>query len=840
MSPKIFAIVFSLFSVFIFFPSFSQWSKMNAPNEVGYVYDMILGENNRVFLSTSGGLYYSDDTGNHWSKVKESFNNVYSSPYLYKDRNNNIIAFDKGNYVVSKDNGNTWTDRFVDTNAIRSDILHCIGISNDTLFVGSRSGLSIHYGNEFELQKVPLFENVEVTSIAVEGEVVLVGTADQGLFLSQNSGKTWLARSSQLPSSIHVSQVKYHEGDIYLGTYSNGIFFSEDLGQTWKAVSTGIETRSIYDIHIKEDSIYAVTDSYSTIYASSLNNINWSLIEHDISSLYSPAKIISINGVLLVGGSKGVFRSVDRGNSWQLSIEGIRNAPITDLKLGLNGEIFALGHNLYRKLPDESTFKIIHWTEGGGIGKLLTDDTSIYLTNGNVSAFDLSTGEKKYDFNYGDNLFFSNDLLKYDNVFYLGTSMNGVRMYTPSNEWVAFNEGLPIDAVNALKLSSDTLFAATDSGLFKRKTTAESWQKVDLKEFEAPVLKIIVKDSLIFAYFNFGSIYSDDYGKTWREIEALANIYLNDIQYFNSTIYASGYRTAYFSSDLLNWTTITCPEDVFLESILYKEDTLFFGTLEDDIWKYHLKAPVIETIFNQFYVCPGSTINAKVSVSNLIFSEDNVFSLQLSDATGSFDNPMTIGTLLKNEIIEITGVIPQNLAPGSRYRLRVTSSNPEVSGTQSGEDIRVEERPEATISVSGTTLTASSGSVYKWFLDGQPLEETTQTITVNKAGKYAVEVTDLYCSGMSEEVELKVLAVEDFEDVGRIALFPNPNRGAITVSGISQVLTMRIVDMLGQVRLSKILRQYKEGVDLTALPKGLYLVIIESGNNTVVKRIERL
>ncbi|MCS7003788.1 MAG: T9SS type A sorting domain-containing protein [Cytophagales bacterium] len=65
------------------------------------------------------------------------------------------------------------------------------------------------------------------------------------------------------------------------------------------------------------------------------------------------------------------------------------------------------------------------------------------------------------------------------------------------------------------------------------------------------------------------------------------------------------------------------------------------------------------------------------------FNVGNVFTVQLSDASGSFASPTTIGTLASRVPDTIKLEIPESLVSGGNYKVRVVSSNPPVIGSVS-------------------------------------------------------------------------------------------------------------------------------------------------------------
>ena len=72
----------------------------------------------------------------------------------------------------------------------------------------------------------------------------------------------------------------------------------------------------------------------------------------------------------------------------------------------------------------------------------------------------------------------------------------------------------------------------------------------------------------------------------------------------------------------------------------------------------------------------------------------NTFTAQLSDAVGSFANPVNIGSLSGNASAGvINAMIPSNVITGNGYRIRITSSSPAFIGKDNGANIIINTPP---------------------------------------------------------------------------------------------------------------------------------------------------
>ncbi len=154
-------------------------------------------------------------------------------------------------------------------------------------------------------------------------------------------------------------------------------------------------------------------------------------------------------------------------------------------------------------------------------------------------------------------------------------------------------------------------------------------------------------------------------------------------------------------------------------------------------------------------ICEGSAIVIDFTATGATFDVANTFTAQLSDAVGSFNTPIEIGSIVLggNSIPSNTyifGVIPSSVPPGTGYRIRVVSSLPIATGTDNGTDITISNSVAPSVpfvSINGPTdfcfgsattfLTSSQPSNNLWFPGGT---NTNPFIGVVSSGCYYTQV----------------------------------------------------------------------------------------------------
>lgn len=155
--------------------------------------------------------------------------------------------------------------------------------------------------------------------------------------------------------------------------------------------------------------------------------------------------------------------------------------------------------------------------------------------------------------------------------------------------------------------------------------------------------------------------------------------------------------------------------------------------------------------------CANTAISVPYTTKGIIGS-NNVFTAQLSNASGSFAAPVNIGTLVSNTSGTINAVIPTGTIAGTGYRIRVKSSLPEFSARDNGANITVinpSAKPATPGAISGTTPICPDLTVYSYSI-ASVTNATTYTWTIpanctllsgQGTTSITVQFTSLYTGG---------------------------------------------------------------------------------------------
>ncbi|MBP6335107.1 MAG: hypothetical protein KA444_06495, partial [Bacteroidia bacterium] len=119
----------------------------------------------------------------------------------------------------------------------------------------------------------------------------------------------------------------------------------------------------------------------------------------------------------------------------------------------------------------------------------------------------------------------------------------------------------------------------------------------------------------------------------------------------------------------------------------------FFGgsnndRLLSDFWEYEAENQINLSALASNSFCRGDSIHLSYDVL-FPFEAGNVFTLQVSNGSGSFSSPTNLGSVSSTTSGTISAVIPISMTTDDGYRVRIVSSLPADTSSDNGNDITV-------------------------------------------------------------------------------------------------------------------------------------------------------
>lgn len=178
--------------------------------------------------------------------------------------------------------------------------------------------------------------------------------------------------------------------------------------------------------------------------------------------------------------------------------------------------------------------------------------------------------------------------------------------------------------------------------------------------------------------------YSLDTGITWVQITTPIAQYKNQLSWTQQTISLPAWNNQpnlQFAFRFANNITPTAQDPGYsIDDILITGDTTAVAA-----------AIATDPILNNGF-CAGDSVDVPYTVTGT-FQPGNTFTAELSDGLGSFASPTILGSVNSTTSGTISGTIPNLPANGAAFRIRVTSSNPSVTGSDNGSDIYMAAQP---------------------------------------------------------------------------------------------------------------------------------------------------
>jgi hypothetical protein len=188
-----------------------------------HVMDILIAKD-KLFAATASGVFMSSDTGGMWMMVNQGLPNLNIHKLFYG--NSQVYAIDGLGAIHTKDLGTgAWT--------------------------------SVQVG---------LPPNVMPTSMAFNGNRIIVGTHGDGVYMMNQHGTAWTSFNAGL-SNLHVTSVASSANRFYAGTDGNGVFSTLADSAAWSATSqTSIAHTTM--LGLDGDHIQAMNSYAGYVYAS--------------------------------------------------------------------------------------------------------------------------------------------------------------------------------------------------------------------------------------------------------------------------------------------------------------------------------------------------------------------------------------------------------------------------------------------------------------------------------------------------------------------------------------------------------------------------------------------
>lgn len=282
----------------------------------------------------------------------------------------------------SRDGGGTW-ERFPSFSARRVTTLAIDPVLPAAIYAGTMGDAvykSPDGGQHWLPHNVGLKEHVSFINQFVfhpaASEQIYVATT-VGAFYSKDAGREWVERMNGM-KEVHIvtsMAINPKEPAVLYGGTTGGVYRSDDGAATWRKINNGLipETELMAAMALGVNAIEIDRTNSDVVYAGTTKGLfrtkdkgeTWDRIGQSLADPFISSLLLHPTepSVLYVGGPAGVWKSVDSGQSWKAVNQGIATLNIRALAMDAkNSQLLYAGTNgsgLYRSIDAGATWAAV-------------------------------------------------------------------------------------------------------------------------------------------------------------------------------------------------------------------------------------------------------------------------------------------------------------------------------------------------------------------------------------------------------------------------------------------------------------------------------------------------
>ena len=510
---------------------------------------------NIILVGTTNGVWVSKNSGADWEKPSSSTMPINVDALAMDPRNESTIyAGTWWRAYKSTDAGKTW--KLIKDGMIDDSDVFAVNLdprNPEHIIASACSGIyeSRNAGEKWaKIQGIPS-QSRRTRDImqhpTIPGTVYAATT--EGFWMSTNGGKTWAITTQR---NLEINSIAVHPDEpnrVFIGTNNYGIMVSNDGGRNFVQASGNFTSRLTYFVTPdaqQPNRLYAGTHSVAT-------GGGAFFISNDGGAIWQPGRNLDVArvrpfvvrqdvvnpNIMYLGTNVGIFRSLDRGNSWaQLAAAKPPTKPVR--KLVAKKPVKRTASVIARSTPPAAStspapklipaitekVKVLEVVPDGKGGILAGTDKGLYRS------YDLSRGWEKLQFGFGfnDNIFAVHVSAARPQTIWVGTATSGVLVsHDRGKTWAKAGgaaDNVPISSITSDPKRPDYIYVGTIQTFYLSRDGGQTWTQrggnLSLGNFTSILINPNNTDEILLssALDTDGGVYiSTDAGNKWKRVD---------------------------------------------------------------------------------------------------------------------------------------------------------------------------------------------------------------------------------------------------------------------------------------------------------------------------------
>lgn len=850
----------------------ASWTTIN-PAGSGQCYGIYAdpADGDFLLLGAENGIYKSEDGGGTWNQVLSAGNFARA---IVKFNNNFYSVVYGGSIYESTDNGDTWTP--VGENIVEKT-WQAVGVSDAGALFGNYGSVILGDGTSYELS-VEGMTNVYVhTSVYyADRNELWAGSEGSGIWMSPDMGETWINKSNGLQGwwayTFAPTNHEDWEVDRMMVSTNNGVFYSDDFGENWTVLNQETNYYTGAMIHWTDPDIMWIGGATGPVKYTTDGGASWNA-SAGLPFAFYPRFALCLNSsdeprVMIAYEQLGTetYYSDDLGANYTASTGFSSASYFTDMSVRLADNEYdqmvylATDQGIFQS-PDGEEFTICPNLSGLCWSVLGTNGMDVYAGANNGIFYSPDEGQTWEPFNEG-----IDDKAIWDIVYGPNTDV----LFAATRGYSVYMYGEAGPPSYSLPFSED----------FTGQQLPADWQNIDndgsgdIWQFDNPGERDITG---VGFDADFAILDSDEYGSGSTQdadlitppidCSSASNVLVTFDQSFHQ--YQTSVGTLSVSTNGADWTEVYVVEEdtgypnpavtqvVNITGIAANEPNVWLRWNYVGAWDYWW---AIDNVSVTDEAVPGLeppvNLVAQVDVSDVTLSWEAPPADELLGYNVYRDAEM-INT---STVTELT-YLDEDVEPGTHiyavsavYDMGESSLSVPVQVNIDGTVGKIQgfvrdavtnlgiESAEITasnIESGALTSTTPFGSHYSMLLAGGTYDLVCIADGYANGTANGIVVVDgqnqeltFYLQPAENDITTGISTIDDLS----CAVYPNPAKGSVTISG-TNIGKCEIISQAGQLVFSSININGKQTIDTEEMPAGIYFVKITAGQGVAVQKL---